>query len=118
MRSHRPRLWRADGAGKSQPGSYQHFNHRSSPMSVAIITGSAGLVGSESASFFSSLGMDVVGIDNDMRASFFGEEASTAWNRDRLRAEIPRYRHCEIDIRDSAAISKLFARYKSGISLV
>src|SRR5271170_4709797 len=118
MPSHRPRPWRADGAEKSQPGSYQHFNHRSSPMSVAIITGSAGLVGSESAAYFSSLGMDVVGIDNDMRAYFFGEEASTAWNRERLRSEVPRYRHYEMDIRDSGAMAKVFARYRGDIALV
>jgi len=87
-------------------------------MSVAIITGSAGLVGSESAAYFSSLGMDVAGIDNDMRAYFFGEEASTTWNRDRVRREVPRYRHFEVDIRDSGAISKIFGRYGSDISLV
>ncbi len=48
-------------------------------MSVAIITGSAGLVGSEAAGYFASLGMQVVGIDNGMRAEFFGPEASTDW---------------------------------------
>jgi CDP-paratose 2-epimerase len=53
-------------------------------MSVAVITGSAGLVGSEAVSYFASLGMDVVGIDNGMREDFFGPEASTAWVRDRL----------------------------------
>ena len=50
-------------------------------MGVAIITGSAGLIGSEAVRFFSSLGMKIVGIDNDMRKFFFGEEASTKWNR-------------------------------------
>jgi len=58
-------------------------------MSVAVITGSAGLVGSEAARFFSSIGMDVVGIDNDMRREFFGDEASTRWNLDRLRQDVP-----------------------------
>ncbi len=62
-------------------------------MTVAIITGSAGLVGSEAASYFASLGMEIVGIDNGMRAEFFGPEASTDWVRDRLCAELPRYRH-------------------------
>ena len=46
-------------------------------MSVAIITGSAGLVGSEAVAYFASLGMDIVGIDSDMRAEFFGQSAST-----------------------------------------
>ena len=67
-------------------------------MTVAIITGSAGLVGSEAVAYFASLGMDVIGIDNGMRADFFGEEASTAWVRNRLRSggaslQAPRHRH-------------------------
>ena len=62
-------------------------------MSVAIITGSAGLVGSEAVKYFANLGMDVVGIDNGMRADFFGEEASTKWVRDRLTQTVPGYRH-------------------------
>jgi CDP-paratose 2-epimerase len=62
--------------------------------------------------------MDVVGIDNGMRATFFGEEASTRWVRDRLCAEISRYRHCDVDIRDSEAVSKIFAQYGSDVSLV
>ena len=82
------------------------------------ITGSAGLVGSESVAHFASLGMDVVGIDNGMRASFFGEEASTRWVRDRLCAEIPRYRHYDVDIRNSEAVSKIFAQYGSDVRLV
>ncbi len=87
-------------------------------MTVAIITGSAGLVGSEAVAYFASLGMDVIGIDNGMRADFFGEEASTAWVRNRLRAEVPRYRHHDIDIRDSDGISKIFSRYRNDIALV
>ena len=51
-------------------------------MSVAVITGSAGLIGSEASAFFAGMGLDVVGIDNDMRKTFFGEEASTSWNRE------------------------------------
>ena len=87
-------------------------------MSAAIITGSAGLVGSEAVAYFSSLGMDVVGIDNGMRSAFFGEDASTRWVRDRLRAEIPRYRHYEVDIRDFEGVSGIFSRYGSNIALV
>jgi CDP-paratose 2-epimerase len=87
-------------------------------MSVAMITGSAGLVGSEATSYFASLGMEVVGIDNGMRAEFFGPEASTDWVRDRLCAELPSYRHYPIDIRDGEAVSSLFARYGRDIALV
>ena len=53
-------------------------------MSVALVTGSGGLIGSEAARHFAALGLDVVGIDNDMRQEFFGAEASTAWNVMRL----------------------------------
>src|SRR3989449_536360 len=87
-------------------------------MTVAIITGSAGLVGSEAASHFASLGIEIVGIDNGMRAEFFGPEASTDWVRDRLCAELPRYRHYAIDIRDADAISSVFAHYGRDIALV
>ena len=87
-------------------------------MSVAVITGSAGLIGSEAARFFASLGMDVVGIDNDMRKVFFGDEASTSWNRLRLEQDLDRYTHYDLDIRAYDAIERLFARYGHAISLV
>jgi CDP-paratose 2-epimerase len=87
-------------------------------MSIAIITGSAGLVGSEAVAYFAAQGMDVVGIDNGMRAQFFGEEASTLWVRRRLTSEIARYRHYEVDIRDTDGIARIFGRYGSDIALV
>lgn len=87
-------------------------------MSIAIITGSAGLVGSEASRHFSSRGLDIVGIDNDMRAVFFGAEASTAWQREKLRQEIATYRHEFADIRDAEAIQRIFRRYQRDISLV
>ncbi len=88
-------------------------------MSVAVVTGSAGLIGSEAALHFGRLGMDVVGIDNDMRATFFGPDASTRWNVDRLREALgPRYEHHDLDIRDREGIAKLFDRYGDAIELV
>lgn len=88
-------------------------------MSVAVITGSAGLVGSEAVSHFAELGLDVVGIDNDMRARFFGPEASTEWNRRRLETELgKRYRHVAVDIRDADAIDDVFTRHGRDIVLV
>lgn len=87
-------------------------------MSVAIITGSAGLVGSEAASFFAATGMDIVGIDNDMRAFFFGQEASTSWVRERLQRTIPSYRHHAADIRDEGEISRIFDYYKKDIAVI
>lgn len=88
-------------------------------MSVAIITGSAGLVGSEASTFFANQGMDVVGIDNDMRRRFFGQEASTRWNRERLQTSLnDNYQHIDADIRDDAAINKLFAEFGSDVALI
>lgn len=87
-------------------------------MSVALITGSAGLIGSEAARFFAALGMDVVGLDNDMRREFFGEEASTRWNRGRLEREVPGYRHHDVDIRDLAAIERIFQAHGRDLSLI
>src|SRR5271167_2136020 len=87
-------------------------------MSIAIITGSAGLVGSEAVVYFSELGLDIVGIDNGMRADFFGPEASTRWVRDRLRSQVPGYVHRDADIRNPDAISSIFARYGHNIALV
>jgi CDP-paratose 2-epimerase len=87
-------------------------------MSVAIVTGSAGLVGSQAVAHFASLRMDVVGIDNGMRASFFGDEASTNWMRDQLVRDVASYRHHEADIRDSDSITRIFKRYGGDVSLV
>jgi CDP-paratose 2-epimerase len=86
-------------------------------LSVAIVTGSGGLVGSETARLFLRNGLDVVGIDNDMRAAFFGAEASTAWQVELLQRESA-YRHYQTDIRDAAAINDIFARYGRNIAVI
>jgi len=88
-------------------------------VSVAIVTGSAGLIGSEAVSYFGGLGMDVVGIDNDMRREFFGPEASTAWNRSRLERELgDRYSHQAVDVRDRDGMEGIFATYGKAVELV
>jgi CDP-paratose 2-epimerase len=88
-------------------------------MSVAVITGSAGLIGSEAAKYFAAKGMQVVGIDNDMRAELFGPEASTRWLSADLQQTLgPAYEHHSLDIRDSTGIAALFQRYGSAIELV
>ncbi len=87
-------------------------------MSVAIVTGAAGLIGSESVRAFDALGFDVVGIDNDLRSYFFGPEASTRPVADALRRELPRFRLESVDIRDVEAISRIFARYGKDIALI
>lgn len=87
-------------------------------MSIAIVSGAAGLVGSEAVRHFASLGLQVVGIDNNMRAQFFGEEASTIRMRERLSHEVPSYVHHNVDIRDEATIDGIFGRYGRDIALV
>jgi CDP-paratose 2-epimerase len=87
-------------------------------MSVAFVTGSSGLIGSETVKFLHEQGLDVVGIDNDMRRYFFGEDGSTAWNTETLTSTLPRFTHLPIDIRDQVAIDSAMARYGTDVSLV
>jgi CDP-paratose 2-epimerase len=88
-------------------------------VSVALVTGSAGLIGSEAVRHFASLGLDVVGIDNDMRKEFFGPEASTAWNVLRLTSELGEaYTHHDVDIRDRDMLAAIFRRYARDIAVV
>ncbi len=87
-------------------------------MNIALITGSAGLVGSETVDFFSNKFDLVVGIDNDMRAEFFGQDASTTWNKNRLLQKIKNYRHYDVDIRDKTLVEKIFVEYGNDIRLI
>jgi len=87
-------------------------------MSVALITGSAGLIGSEAARRFHDLGYDVWGVDNDLRREFFGKDASTRAMAERLVAGLPRYRHHDHDIRNRGAIEALFAEGGRSIGVV
>ncbi len=87
-------------------------------MKIAVITGSGGLIGSESVSFLSDEFDLIIGIDNNLRAYFFGENASTFWNVERLQTQFSNYRHNNIDIRDYSALEKIFKEYNSDISLL
>ncbi len=88
-------------------------------MSVALVTGSAGLIGSEAARHFAAEGWEIVGVDNDLRRYFFGDDASTRWQRQRLERELgARYRHVELDIREREAVGSLFQRYGADLRLV
>ena len=87
-------------------------------MKTVIITGSTGLIGSEAAMFFYKQGFNIVGIDNDMRAYFFGNDASTLKNKIKLKKEISGYNHFDYDIRNYRAIESIFKRYSSDIKLV
>ena len=87
-------------------------------MGVIIVTGSAGLIGSATVRAFSAQGHTVVGVDNDMRAYFFGETASTRRMADELSAELPNYTHCTADIRDYERLDNLFAGHAGDILAV
>jgi len=73
-------------------------------MKKILVTGSSGLIGSEAVSYFAGQGKKVFGIDNNMRAVFFGPKGDTSWNRDRLRETLPTFTHVELDIRDRAGV--------------
>lgn len=87
-------------------------------MAIAVVTGAAGLVGAEAVRQFADKGVEIIGIDNDMRSYFFGPEASTNWSRRRLEQEVPRYTHYDLDIRDVDGLEKLFSKYKKDIKVI
>jgi len=87
-------------------------------MSVAIVTGAGGLIGSEAAIFLMDKGIDVIGVDNDMRAYFFGQEASTRWRVGELERQYRRFTHKAADIRDFEAISRIVAEVAKDLVLV
>ncbi len=86
--------------------------------SLAIVTGSLGLVGAAAVRRLDSLGFDVVGIGNDQRGTLFGPEASTAKTRAALQAYCPRYRHHDLDIRNEAAVEAVFKSAGNAIGVV
>ena len=87
-------------------------------MSVAIVTGSSGLVGSESVRFLHLQGMDVIGIDNHMRGYFLGRDGGVQWNHEKLSTELPRFQLEAVDIRDQGAVDQVFQRYGRQVTLV
>jgi CDP-paratose 2-epimerase len=87
-------------------------------MASVLITGSAGLIGSEAVRFFGSKGYSVIGLDNDMRREFFGAEASTDWNRKQLEEQVKGYSHHSVDIRNEGDIDRIFSQHNKEIALV
>lgn len=79
---------------------------------VALVTGSAGLIGSEAVRFFAKRGFKVIGIDNDSRKYFFGSAASTLWNKKLLEKEVNGYTHINVDIRNEKKINEIFKKNK------
>ncbi len=111
----------SQGAERHEPSANDardKFFGRGGAMSIALITGSAGLVGSEATRHFAKRGMDIVGVDNDMRSVFFGSEASTSWMARDLAQTLPNYVHSSVDIRDQSEIFNIFRRYGPEIKLV
>ena len=87
-------------------------------MSLVIITGSNGLVGSESVNFFCDKGFDVIGIDNNLRQYFFGKDGSTLWVKKSLTLRNKKFKHFNMDIRNYDGLKKIFKKYKKKISLI
>ncbi len=87
-------------------------------MSVAIITGCSGLIGSEAAKFFHAMGFDVIGIDNNMREYFFGSDGSVDWNTAMLKRELSNFTFFNEDIRNEQAIRNIFRNYGRSVSVV
>jgi len=87
-------------------------------MKIALITGSAGLIGSEAVRFFSDKFDLLIGIDNNMRKYFFGQEGSVEWNIRGLQESLPNYQHNNLDIRDKESLQRLYEQYGKDIELV
>lgn len=87
-------------------------------MSVAIITGCSGLIGSEATKFFHAMGFDVIGIDNNMREYFFGSDGSVDWNTAMLKRELSNFTFFNEDIRNEQAMRNIFRNYGRNVSVV
>ena len=87
-------------------------------MSLVLITGSCGLIGSESSEFFSKKGFDILGIDNNSRRDFFGKDGDINWVKNRLKKKLKGYKHLNLDITDYKSLEKVFKKYKKNIKLI
>ena len=87
-------------------------------MKIALITGSCGLVGSESAIFFSKRKFKIIGIDNNFRKFFFGKDGDISWIKTKLKKEIKNYEHYNTDIRKFKKLEKVFKKYRNKINLI
>src|SRR5688500_3909851 len=87
-------------------------------MKTVLITGSAGLIGSEAVNFFAGKASKVIGVDNDSRSTFFGKEASTHNTLERIKKTYSNYEHYNYDIRNYNELESIFQKYGSDISLI
>ena len=86
-------------------------------MKICIVTGSNGLVGSESVNFFLKKSFKVIGIDNNLREYFFGKDGSTTWLK-KQNIKKKNFIHINADIRDINKLTKIFQKYKSNIKVI
>jgi CDP-paratose 2-epimerase len=84
-------------------------------VSRLLVTGSSGLIGSEVVDYFCAAGWDVEGIDNNMRADYFGPGGDTRWNQRRLSASHKKFHHHELDIRDRDGVNSLLRAVRPGL---
>ncbi len=87
-------------------------------MNIALITGSCGLVGSESSIFFSKKKFKILGIDNNTRKFFFGKDGDIGWIKKNLKKNIPNYTHLNIDIRNFSALKNIFSKNRKNIKVI
>tara|TARA_B100000575_G_scaffold266665_1_gene244154 strand:+ start:3401 stop:4453 length:1053 start_codon:yes stop_codon:yes gene_type:complete len=87
-------------------------------MNIALITGSCGLVGSESSIFFAKKNFKIIGIDNNSRKFFFGKDGDITWIKNNLKKNIKGYKHLNIDVRNFLALQKVFFKYKKNIKVI
>lgn len=81
-------------------------------MKKLLVTGSSGLIGSEIVRHFDKLGYKIYGVDNNMRADFFGSSGDTRWNQQQLITTTANFQHIELDIRDRSKVMKLISTIK------
>jgi CDP-paratose 2-epimerase len=84
-------------------------------MKKVLVTGSSGLIGSEAVEYFYAKGWRVTGVDNNMRADFFGPKGDTSWNLERLRQECPQFDHNDLDVRDRRGVAELIAELRPNL---
>tara|TARA_B100000614_G_scaffold257737_1_gene278540 strand:- start:229 stop:1281 length:1053 start_codon:yes stop_codon:yes gene_type:complete len=87
-------------------------------MKIALVTGSCGLVGSESSIFFSKKGFKILGIDNNARKFFFGKDGDISWVKKNLQKNIKNYNHFNIDIINYSSLKKIFQKYNKKIKVI
>ena len=85
-------------------------------MSIVLITGSCGLVGSESSFYFAKKGFEIIGVDNNARRFFFGKDGDISWIKSKLKKNIKKYQHYNTDIRNYIGLEKIFKKYKKRIT--